>query len=349
MIHEVRVKMGKSATLAEVAERAGVAVITVSRALSGKSYVAPATRKKILAAAKELDYTPDVLAQTMRGGNSNLIGVFLAGFRSILSHDLLVGIDQQANRLGYDLMVLNAANFELGRTAGVDTTLKLCDGVIWLLPNSTYKLMDKLERGSVPSVLVNFSARPVNMPVVIGANHAGSYTLVQHLIEQGHRNIAFIGGTPFSGQSMERQRGYEDALRHAGIAVRPDYIASGNFIFASGLEATRQLLALPEPPTAIFCANDDMAFGALQAAVELGLKVPDDVSIAGFDDVPSAAAVTPRLTTVRQPLEDIGIRAVDELVAMIGGRPAGPSKIELPTQLIERDSTGPAPRGNKRR
>jgi len=312
--------MGKSATLAQVAEKAGVSVITASRALRGQSYVAAATRKKILAAAHELDYTPDVLAQTMRGGNSKLIGVFLIGFRSMVHHDLLVGIDQEANRLGYDLMVFNAANYDKGRTAGVDTMLRLCDGVMWLLPNATHKLMGKLESSSLPCVLLNFAARPVDIPVVIGANESGARSLVQHLIDGGHRRIAFVGGTPHSGQSLERQRGYEEALRAAGIEPRPEYIAEGNFIFETGLDAGRTLLALPERPTAIFCANDDMAFGALQAAAELGLKVPADVSIAGFDDVPSAAAITPPLTTVRQPLEDIGTRAVGELVAMIDGR-----------------------------
>lgn len=334
--------MGKSATLTEVALRAGVSVITASRALRGESNVAEPTRKKVLIAARELDYTPDVVAQTMRGGYSKLIGVFLMGFRSHVHHELLVGIDREANLRGYDLMVLNAANYDTGRTAGVDTMLKLCDGVMWLLPNASHKLMGKLERSTLPCVLINY-ARPSDMPVVIGANHVGARNLVNHLIELGHREIAFVAGTPYSGQSMERQRGYEEALREAGIAVRTEFVANGDFVYESGIAATRSLLALPDPPTAIFCANDSMAMGALHAALALGLQVPADVSVCGFDDVPSAATMMPALTTVRQPLDDIGVRAVDELIGLIGGRVRAASRTELPARLVIRGSTGPAP------
>ena len=338
--------MGKSATLTEVAGRAGVSVITASRALRGEANVAAATRKKVLVAARELDYTPDVLAQTMRGGSSKLMGVFLIGFRSHVHHELLVGIDREANQRGYDLMVFNAANYDTGRTTGVDTMLKLCDGVMWLLPNASHKLMGKLERSTLPCVLVNY-ARPADMPVVIGANHSGARSMVNHLIELGHRKIAFVAGTPYSGQSMERQRGYEEALREAGIAARTDYIGNGDFIYEGGIAAAKSLLALPDPPSAIFCANDSMAMGALHAAVELGFKVPADVSIGGFDDVPSAATMTPSLTTVRQPLDDIGVRAVDELISLIGGRPRVASRTELPARLVIRNSTGPAPRARR--
>lgn len=335
--------MSKRATLTEVAEKAGVSVITASRALRGQSHVAAATRKKVQAAANALDYTPDVLAQTMRGSRSRLLGVFLLGFRSIILHELLAGIETEANRLGYGLVVINVGIDDNGHTASTDMMLKLCDGVMWLLPSGTHSLMERLETGALPCVLVNFAARQVAMPVVVGANHAGARELVQHLIGLGHARIAFVGGALHTGQSKERQRGYEEALREAGIPVRPDYQAEGNFVYDSGLRAARTLLALPERPTAIFCANDDMAFGALQAAAELGLKVPADLSVAGFDDVPASAAVTPPLTTVRQPLEEMGVRAVGELVAMIGGRPRSASRIELPSRLVVRESTGAAP------
>jgi LacI family transcriptional regulator len=336
--------MPKTATLTEVAERAGVSVITASRALRGQIHVAAATREKVLAAASELHYTPDVVAQTMRGTQSRLLGVFLLGFNSMVFHDLLVGIEAEALRVGYELVVVNVAIYDDGRTTGVEMMLKLCDGVIWLLPNGEHTLMHKLEAGALPSVLVGFCARPVKLPVIVGANYAGSHELVRHLIALGHRKIAFIGGASHTGQSRERQRAYEDALRGAGLPVRADYVVGGDYEVDSGHAQARRLLALSDRPTAIFCANDEMALGALKAAGELGLNVPADVSIAGYDDVPAASAVTPALTTVREPLGEIGMRAVDELVALIGGRARTPSRIELPTRLVVRASTGPAPR-----
>jgi LacI family transcriptional regulator len=323
----------------------GLSTITASRAMRGQVHVVEATRKKVLAAAAEPQYTPDVLAQTMRGGSSRLIGVFLVGFHSMVLHDLLVGIENEARRLGYDLVVFNVGIHDDGRTKGLDVMLKLCDGVLWLLPSGSHPLMARLEEGDLPCVLINFAARQVRLPVVIGANAAGARDIVNHLLQLGHRRIAFVGGAQHTGQSRERQRGYEEALRDAGITPRADYLAEGNFIFDTGLAAARRLLALPERPTAIFCANDDMAFGAMQGAADLGLKVPADVSVAGFDDVPASLTVTPALTTVRQPLEDIGGRAVDELVAVIGGRARTPSRIELPTRLVVRESTGKAPAG----
>jgi len=335
--------MTKIATLNEVAARAGVSVITASRALRGTIHVAKATREKVLAAASELNYTPDVVAQTMRGSQSRLLGVFLLGFRSMVFHELLVSIEEQAHRRGYELVVVNVAIYDDGRTTSVEMMLKLCDGIIWLLPSGTHSLMRKLEAGQMPAVLVNFCARPVALPVVSGANYSGAYDLVNHLIGLGHRRIAFVEGALHTGQSRERQRGYEQALRDAGLPVDADYIVPGDFLFGGGREGARTLLALPNRPTAIFCANDEMALGAFKAAEELGLKVPADVSIAGFDDIPAASTVTPPLTTIRQPLDEIGARAVDEVLAYIGDRGRSPSRIELPTRLVVRDSTGKAP------
>jgi LacI family transcriptional regulator len=194
-------------------------------------------------------------------------------------------------------------------------------------------------------VLVSFAARQIDLPVVLGSNRLAARSAVDHLLGLGHRRIAFIAGTSFTGQSEERQRGYEDALRAAGIAIEPAYLRQGDFNDASGFAETQALLALPQPPTAIFAANDAMAFGALDALSTAGLKVPNDVSVVGFDDVIRAAFVHPKLTTVRQPLNEIAVRAVAELADAIRSGRAEGFRIELPARLVIRDSTGPAPKG----
>jgi LacI family transcriptional regulator len=338
--------MQKTSTLTEVAEEAGVSLITASRALRGVGRVAKETRERVLAAAAKLDYTPDMIAQKMRGGNSGLIGVFVNGFRSLVMHELLSALNDEARRLGFDLIVFNADHFDDARRAGTAEMLrKLCDGLLLLLPDSKDGLLDRLERAHAPCVLVSFAGRQIDLPVVLGSNRLAARAAVEHLLGLGHRRIAFIAGTSFTGQSEERQRGYEDALRAAGIAIEPAYQRQGDFNDASGFVETQALLALPQPPTAIFAANDAMAFGALDALSTAGLKVPDDVSVVGFDDVIRAAFVHPKLTTVRQPLHEIAIRAVAELVGAIRDGRAGGLRIELPARLVIRDSTGPAPKG----
>jgi len=337
--------MGKTSTLTEVAQAAGVSLITASRALRGVGRVAKDTRERVLAAAAQLDYTPDMIAQKMRGGNSSLIGVFVNGFRSLVMHELLSAINDEARRLGFDLIVFNADHFDDARRAGTAEMLrKLCDGLMLLLPDANDGLLAKLERAHAPCVLVGFAGRQVDLPVVLGSNRLAARAAVDHLLGLGHRRIAFIAGTSYTGQSEERQRGYEDALRAAGIAPESSYQRQGDFNDASGFAETRALLALPDPPTAIFAANDAMAFGALDAVAAAGLKVPDDVSVVGFDDVIRAAVVHPKLTTVRQPLPEIAVRAVAELVAAIRGGRAEGLRIELPARLVVRESTGPAPR-----
>jgi LacI family transcriptional regulator len=335
--------MQKTSTLNEVAEEAGVSLITASRALRGVGRVADDTRRRVLAAAEKLDYTPDLVAQKMRGGSSSMIGVFINGFASLVMHELLSAINDEAVRQGFDLMVFNARHFDDSRRSGpAEMVRKLCDGLLLILPNSTDGFLAKLERVRSPCVLVNF-ARPIDLPVVCGANRSAARAAVDHLLALGHRKIAFIAGNSFTGQSEERQQGYQDALQANEIAVNPDWIRQGEFNAISGFVQTQALLALADPPTAIFAANDDMAFGALDAVSAAGLAVPRDVSVVGFDDVMRAEFVHPKLTTVRQPLNEIAVRAVRELIDAIRENRVDGFRIEMPARLVVRESTGPAP------
>ncbi|UGQ49145.1 LacI family DNA-binding transcriptional regulator [Massilia endophytica] len=337
--------MRKASKLSEVAEIAGVSPITASRAIRGVGYVSEAARERILAAAAQLNYTPDMLARRMRGDKSKLIGVFVNNYGSLVLHEITKAISAEARASGYDIVLFNAERFDVpGRAGTRDMLSKLCDGLLLLMPNVEDGYLDVVEKQRLPCVFVSFDAREVKLPVVAVENRIGARQAVEHLLSLGHRRIAFIAGTQGTGQSAEREKGYLEALANAGIASDPALMVPGRFIQTGGYAAAEQLLALPEPPTAIFAANDEMAFGAIDAIHSKGLHVPEDLSVIGFDDIPTSSYVFPPLTTMRQPMTELSACAVAELVALIQGREVAAKKIAFPMELVVRGSTGPAPR-----
>lgn len=336
--------MRKASKLSEVAKLAGVSPITASRAIRGEGYVSDGARERIMAAAAQLNYTPDMLARRMRGDKSKLIGVFVNNYGPVVLHEIIRPIGDEIRRRGYDMLVYNAERFDRpGRAATCDMLGKLCDGMLVLMPTADDGYLDVIEQQKARCVLVSFDARRLDLPCVVPENRIGARSAVEHLLALGHQRIAFIAGNPGSGQSGERERGYLDALATAGIEADPALIENGAFVQPGGFSAARRLLALPHPPTGIFAANDEMAFGAMDAISSRGLKVPDDVSVIGFDDIPTSSYVFPTLSTIRQPFDTMAARAVGELVDMIDGRPVDAVKIALPTRLVVRNSTGPAP------
>ncbi len=333
--------MRKTSKLSEVAKLAGVSPITASRAIRGVGYVSEAARARIMAAAEQLNYTPDPFARRMRGDKSNLIGVFVNNYGSLVLHELIKAISHEARQRGYDLIVFNAERYDKpGRMETSDMLSKLCDGLLLLLPNSSDGFLDVVEKLHFPCVLVNFDARPAKVPIVVAENRIGARTAVEHLLSLGHRRIGFVAGTAGTGQSAERQKGYVEALTNAGIEIDPALLVEGLFIQGGGYSATEQLLALEQRPTAIFCANDEMAFGAIDAINSKGLKVPDDISVIGFDDISTSRSVFPALTTIRQPFVEMAARAVSEVVALIQGKEVAADKISFATELVTRNSTG---------
>ncbi len=337
--------MRKASKLSEVAKIAGVSPITASRAIRGVGYVSEAARERILAAAAQLDYTPDMLARRMRGEKSRLIGVFVNNYGSQVLHEITKAISAEARARGYDILLFNAERFDRpGRQETSDMLGKLCDGLLLLMPNAADNYLNVVERQRMPCVFVSFDARAMQLPVVALENRAGARAAVEHLLALGHRRIAFIAGTGATGQSAERQKGYIDSLEAAGLAVDPALMEEGAFAQTGGHAATGRLLALPDPPTAIFAANDEMAFGAIDAIHSRGLKVPGDISVIGFDDIPIASHIFPPLTTMRQPLDAMAAAAVAEVVDLIEGGDIGPRRIAFPLELVVRKSTGPVPR-----
>lgn len=335
--------MRKASKLSEVARLAGVSPITASRAIRGTGYVSSEARERIMAAAAQLHYTPDMLARRMRGDKSKLIGVFLNNYGPVVLHELVRAIGEQARKLDYDLLLFNADRFDSPeRMITCGTLAKLCDGLLLVMPTAGDGFLDLAQRQQLSCALVCFDAQQLALPTLVLENRAGARAAVEHLLGLGHRRIGFIAGSSRTGQSAERERGYADALAAAGIAFDPALVADGAFNQPGGFAATGQLLDLARPPGAIFAANDEMAFGAIDAIASRGLKVPGDVSVIGFDDIPTSSYVFPRLTTMRPPYEALAARAVREVVDMIEGRPPAAARIPFATELVVRDSTGPA-------
>ncbi|NCT83679.1 MAG: LacI family transcriptional regulator [Comamonadaceae bacterium] len=338
-----------SVTLIDVAKQAGVALVTASRALNGTGFVSDETRKKVVAAAKALGYSPNLSAKILKGGRPNLLGLAVSNLQSSVINEIISAVSLAAKQAGLDLIIYNAST-ELGAPKQQDINRVLgglCEGILLVLPTAQEGLLAEFESSSVPVVLINYWRNETRLPTVRGDNYEGSRAAVEHLIGLGHSRIAFITGSSYTGQSQERQRGYQDALKQAGIRPVKSLVVQGDFTQSGGFEAAQQLLAQPKRPTAIFAANDAMAMGAMDALKERGLQIPGDVSVVGFDDSPASNHVYPRLTTVRQPLSDIGEQAVRLILQRIRGQApaqeADDAPIELPSTLVIRDSCGPAP------
>lgn len=337
--------MRKAVTLQQVADAAGVSLNTASRAIREDRYVSDDARARVREAADRLHYRPNAVARRMRGEKARLLGVFVNGIGWAIVHEMVNHISEEARRLDFDLVVFSAENFHDSRRVGTsDLLCSLCDGLLMLLPNREDTFLDVLERDRSNCVLIGFDARDIGLPVVVADNRGGGRMAVEHLLALGHRRIAFIRGSSATGQSAERERGYMDALEQAGIAIDPDLVYSGNFTPALVLEGTAALMDLPVPPTAIFTANDGMAINVIEALHARKLRVPDDVSVIGFDDVQLASYVYPQLSTVRHPSKDIAERAVHKLLNMIESGNFESERNMFATELVVRQSTGPVNR-----
>ena len=214
----------------------------------------------------------------------------------------------------------------------------LCAGLIMPMPNVEDGYLGELERRQLPCVFVNFDARAMALPVVVVENRNGARLAVEHLLSLGHRRIAFIAGSHHTGQSAERQAAYVEALNHAGIAADPALIVPGRFVQTGGFAATQQLLALADPPTAIFAGNDRQAAGVYRALHERDISVPQAISVIGFDNLPYTELMNPPLTTVHAPRLELGRTAAAMLLRLINGETLEMTRVVLPTEFVERHS-----------
>ena len=336
-------------TIRRLAQLSGVSIGTVSRALNGYADVNPETRQRIMRLAHELDYTPAAAARSLKTQRSHVIGVFLEtgeghpDLQHPFFHEVLVGLKNTIGSGGYDLLLFASDN--PGNGYGTPSYLKRCrhhnvEGAVLMGMDPEDPEVRRLVRSDLPTVGVDVELAGPSTTYVISDNEDGAARAVRHFHALGHRRIATITGLLETRPGSDRLRGYRRALQACGLAYRDEYVAYGDFYVDSGRRAMAELMMLDEPPTAVFAASDLMALGAIRTVGDLGLSVPADVSVIGFDDIQLAGHLNPPLTTVRQEKAGLGAAAGSALVRLIDGEPVAGSSV-LAVELVQRGSTRP--------
>jgi LacI family transcriptional regulator len=330
-------------TIHDVAKVAGVAIKTVSRVLNDEPNVREETRARVLEAVESLNYFPSLSARSLAGRRSYLLGLVYENPSANYIVDVQHGAMARCRQEKFRLFVhqCSGQDDELIRDVLGLVDQTHVDGLVVCPPLSqSVDLIRALDRRKVPFVRISPNDLDHRSPYVDMDDERAAREMTEHFIQLGHTKIGFIAGHPTHFASGQRLRGYKAALKEHRIPFEPAYVKQGHFVFESGLSAGRELLGLPKRPTAIFASNDDTAAGVLMAAHELGIQVPQSLSVAGFDDTYIARIVWPRLTTVHQPSYDLAWSATDLLLQSLKNG-NGAKSARLPYQLVMRESTGP--------
>lgn len=329
-------------TIAAVAERAGVSKATVSRVLNDYP-VRDTTRKRVMAAMRELDYRPNALARNLPLKKSQTIAVVTPGFSDAFYSEIVEGIEQVLVERDY-MMTLCTTRHNTDRERLYTRLLqeRRVDGILLLTPRETDVLpvVDWFPQSKSLIVLVDAPASRNGSSAIRVDNYGGGEMITKHLISLGHRRIAVISGPKSAPESKERLMGYKAALEESGIPFDPNMVFPGDYQATSGAAAVRRILALNPRPTAVFAMNDAMAIAAMEVMEQHGLSIPGDVAVVGFDDIKPASWIRPRLTTIRQPLVEMGRVATKKLLNVINGDETETVTISLPVELIVRESCG---------
>ena len=330
-------------TIKDVARASGVSSATVSRVLSGYEFVRESTRTRVMEAVEHLGYVANLQARSLAGGRSHIVGLLVPNLDNSYVGTITRGIDQELERANYDLVLYTSHRHPSNESFYVGAIANgLTEGLLLVAPLVPMSYLDVLREQNFPYVLIDQADTTENSSVVDATNWQGAYEATRYLSQLGHTRMACITGALAVRSAVDRLRGYKAALADCAIPVREELVIEGDYQQQTGYEATKSLLrSVNPPPTAIFASNDLSAFGSMDAARECGFRIPDDISIIGFDDIPQASLVYPKLTTVRQPLEQMGQVAVKMLLERIEERSRPPQRVTLATQLVIRDSCGP--------
>ncbi|HEV2342975.1 MAG TPA: LacI family DNA-binding transcriptional regulator [Actinocrinis sp.] len=327
-------------TMTSIAREAGVSVPTVSRVLNHRSDVAPDTRERVEELLRRHGYRRRASRAQEPAG---LIDLVFNDLDSPWAVEIIRGVEEEGHAACVGTVVSAIHRRPTATRQWLrNLQARSTDGVILVTSDVQSPLHAELRRLGLPAVVIDPAGLPgQDVPTVGAANWAGALAATEHLISLGHRRIGFIAGPSTLVCSRTRLDGYRAALEAAMLGVDPELIMPGDFYHESGFKGAEQLLGLRRPPTAIFASSDQMAFGVYEAVRQRGLRVPDDVSVIGFDDLPEVRWSSPPLTTVRQPLSEMGALAARTVLRLAGGERIESMRFELPTQLVVRDSSGP--------
>jgi len=332
----------RTVTIAAIAAAAGVSVPTVSRVLNGRSDVAPQTRQRVEQLLRDHGYQ-------RRGGRpqgrARLIDLVFNDLDSPWAVEIIRGVEDAAHAAGVGTVVTAIHRRASAAREWLDNLgERASDGAILVTSDLDPDLHAELRSLEVPAVVVDPAGVPgLDVPTIGVTNWAGGLSATEHLTGLGHRRIGFVAGTAALWSARARLDGYRAGLESAGLPFDPSLVVAGDFDYASGARAADVLLALGDPPTAVFAANDQMALGVYEGVRRKGMRVPEDVSVVGFDDLPQARWSAPPLTTVHQPLAEMGMMAARTVLRMVDGETVESPRVELATRLVVRDSTAPSP------
>lgn len=332
-------------TIRDVAELAKVSTATVSHVLNKTRKVNPDTMARVEAAIEELDYRPNAQARSLKTGLSYQIGAINISNVDTFFSAVLYGLERAASVEGYGVLLGNSEFDANQQEANINLMIeKGIDGLIITSPIVTDGFYDLLRKLTLPCLMLHFYDETLPVDFIHPDDLNAAYEATSYLLDLNHTRIACIAGFAYPQHSAyQRRKGYRKALQERGLRFREDYFVVTDYSIQQGYDALKQFRSLPDPPTAFFSYSDHLALGAMRAAADLGLSVPGDVSIIGFDDLALASYTVPRLTTIFQEKIHLGQLAFERLLSRINDSSLPPERMILPTRLIVRESCGPAP------
>ena len=332
----------------DVAEHAGVSITTVSHVINQTRFVSDELIERVNRAMAALDYHPNSLARSLRSGRTKTIGLIIPDISNQFFAEVSRKIEDKGFEYGYSVILCNTDDNNTKEKSYIDVLVaKQVDGIVFISAGEVSDNLMKPFNANVPIVIADRDVKEIQSDIVLVDNYVGGYEATQYLVGLGHQRIGCITGPSPVTPSAQRLQGFKDAMDESGLQIDPSLIVAGDFRYQSGETAMQLLLGNPQPPTAVFVFNDMMALGAIRAVYNKGLKVPEDLSLIGFDDIPLSRAIYPTLTTMAQPIMEMANLVVDLLVekirlreahARIKGEKPEYQRIVMNAKLIERES-----------
>ncbi len=332
--------MKTNITIKDVAKQAGVSISTVSRVINDSKPVTDEVKQKVLDVIKETGYIPNTLARSLVTKKSQLIGVIVPEVSDSFVSEILNGIEEIAKMYDYDILLANTYSDKEQELKSINLLrAKQVEGIVMVSWKVEKDHIDYIQRCGIPATYISKTARDYDIYTVSTSNKEATYDMTKYLLDKGHKKIAFVmTSEDDTVLEMERLSGYEEALNERNIDLDKSLVKYGGTDYESGYNSMKELLDENIIPEAAFVTGDEAAIGAINAIFDAGYNVPEDISVAGFNDVKIAKMYRPKLTTVQQPLYDIGAVAIRMVIKLINGEPLESKKIELPYRIIERES-----------